>query len=123
MSSPRRILIADDEPMIREALTELLERAGFEVVGAVADGAEAVRVSSERRPDIVLIDVQMPAMDGIEATRRILQDRPETRVIVLSASVDPGLAAAIRDAGAVDHIAKGTPPHELIRRIASAGTA
>jgi DNA-binding NarL/FixJ family response regulator len=120
VSSPIRVLIADDEPLIRETLAELLEEEGFEVVGQVGDGEEAVRGVAELRPDVVLIDIRMPLVNGIEATGRILADRPGTRVIALSAYDDPALAAAAREAGAADYVPKGTPSRELVDRIRGA---
>jgi DNA-binding NarL/FixJ family response regulator len=116
-----RVLIADDEPLIRDTLAELLADEGFTVVGQAVDGAEAVRAVGELQPDVVLIDVRMPHMSGIEATRQILLARPGTIVIALSAYDDPALAAAAREAGAVDYVPKGTPSRELVERIRAAG--
>jgi DNA-binding NarL/FixJ family response regulator len=118
-----RVLVVDDEPLIRETLVELLEDEGFTVVGQAVDGAEAVREVDALSPDVVLIDVRMPIVNGIEATRRILALRPETVVIALSAYDDPALAAAAREAGAADYVAKGTPSRELLRRIREAAEA
>jgi DNA-binding NarL/FixJ family response regulator len=117
MTDPVRLLIADDEPLIRETLAELLAEEGFEVVGQAEDGMEAVRAVAVLRPDVVIIDVRMPLLNGIEATRRILAEHPETRVVALSAYDDPALASAAREAGAIDYIAKGTPSQQLVDRI------
>ncbi len=120
MTGPVRLLIADDEPLIRETLAELLTEEGFEVVGHAADGEEAVRAAADLRPDVVIIDVRMPILNGIEATRRIVGELPGTLVIALSAYDDPALASAAREAGAVDYVAKGTPSRELVDRIRAA---
>ena len=117
MSDPIRILLADDEPLIRETLRELLIEEGFDVVGVAANGAEVIRAVEDLHPDVVLIDVRMPILNGIEATRRIHAEHPSTLVIALSAYDDPALAAAAREAGAVDYVAKGTPSRELVDRI------
>lgn len=117
MTGPIRLLIADDEPLIRETLAELLAEEGFEVVGRAEDGEEAVRAVEDLRPDAVIIDVRMPVMNGIEATRRILDRHPQTMVIALSAYDEPALATAALEAGAVDYVAKGTPSRELVDRI------
>ncbi len=117
MTTPIRVLIADDEPLIRETLAELLAEEGFEVVGEARDGAEAVRKAAELDPDVVLIDVRMPVVNGLEATRRIRLDRPDALVVALSAYDDPALEAAARAVGAADYVAKGTPSRELIERI------
>lgn len=123
MSAPLRMVIADDEPLILETLAELLEEEGFEVVARVADGSEAIRAVGELHPDAVLVDVRMPLLNGIEATRRIRDDHPGTVVIALSAYDDPALASAAREAGAADYVAKGTPARELIDRIIAATSA
>jgi DNA-binding NarL/FixJ family response regulator len=120
MMVPVRVLVVDDEPLIRETLVELLEDEGFTVVGRAVDGAEAVRSVGDLAPDVVLIDVRMPNVNGIEATRQIIALRPETVVIALSAYDDPALASAAREAGAADYVAKGTPSRELLRRIRAA---
>jgi DNA-binding NarL/FixJ family response regulator len=117
VSKGTRILIADDEPLIRETLSELLVEEGFDVVGVAADGAEVIRGVEELHPDLVLIDVRMPIMNGIEATRRIHAEHPNTLVVALSAYDDPALAAAAREAGAADYVPKGTPSRELVERI------
>jgi DNA-binding NarL/FixJ family response regulator len=122
MMAGRRILIAVGVPSIAEALAEILSGAGLEVVGTVADAETAIRECRRLQPDVVLMDVRMPVMTGIDATRRILEEAPETKVIVLSAYDDPGLAVTIREAGAVEYLAKGTPTRELIRRIVEVGS-
>ncbi|MGZ5291243.1 MAG: response regulator [Actinomycetota bacterium] len=120
MSAPIRMVIADDEPLIRETLAELLEEEGFDIVARVGDGDAAVRAVGELLPDAVLVDVRMPLVNGIEATRRIVQAHPDMVVIALSAYDDPALASAAREAGAADYVAKGTPARELVGRILAA---
>jgi len=80
-----RVLIADDHPVVREGVMAMLQSSGeFEIVGLAVDGLEALRLAEELRPDVVLIDVQMPNMDGIEATSHITQRVPATRVVIFS---------------------------------------
>jgi DNA-binding NarL/FixJ family response regulator len=120
MTRAKRVLIADDEPLIRETLADLLEEEGFQVVGTVADGDAAVVAVGKLEPEVVLIDIRMPVLNGIEATRRIVDARPDTVVIALSAYDDAALASAAYEAGATDYVAKGTPSRELVDRIRAA---
>ena len=116
-----RILIVDDSPAIRDALSSLLNAAnGFEVVGIAEDGLEAVERAGELLPDVVIMDAQMPNMDGVEATRQIKQTLPGVGVLVLSVFADY-LEASI-DAGAEGYLMKDCEPEELfseLRRIAA----
>jgi DNA-binding NarL/FixJ family response regulator len=91
----------------------MLSEYGFEVVGLAADGEAAVESASALQPDVVVMDVRMPRMDGIDATRLIRQRLPRAHVIALSAYDDPALAAAAREAGAEDYVTKGTAPELL----------
>jgi DNA-binding NarL/FixJ family response regulator len=114
-----RVLIADDSERIRTAVRDLLETAGdIQVVGLAADGAEAVALACDLRPDVVLMDVAMPVMDGIEATRRITSADPSVRVVVLTAV--RGREAEAREAGAVAQLLKDATPAELVRCLRSA---
>src|SRR5215207_1285236 len=83
-----RILIADDHPLYRDGLTAALAPAGFDVVGEAADGRQAVALSLELQPDVVIMDLDMPGMGGIEATRRIAHGRPHIGILVLTMLVD-----------------------------------
>ena len=83
-----RILIADDHALFRDGLRSLLDAQGYDVVGEAKNGREAVRLAAELRPDFVLMDVSMPELDGISATRLIASDMPEVKVIILTASED-----------------------------------
>jgi EAL domain-containing protein (putative c-di-GMP-specific phosphodiesterase class I)/CheY-like chemotaxis protein len=110
-----RVLIADDEPDVREALAELLARTpGLEVVGLAADAAEAIDLARERRPDVALLDVRMPAGGGPRAAREILRRLPTVRVVALSAYGDPGSVLGMLRAGAVGYLPKGSPAAELL---------
>ena len=81
-----RVLLAEDHAVVRAGLERLLSGAdGIEVVGAASDGEEAVAIAEEKRPDVVLCDLSMPVIDGIEATRRIIANNPEVRVVILTA--------------------------------------
>jgi DNA-binding NarL/FixJ family response regulator len=115
-----RILIADDHVSIRTALRELLDLvAGIEVVGEATNGKEAVDMADRLEPDIVIMDVRMPRLDGIEATRAIKQQHPTIRVIAHSAYVNPDLSRAMAEAGAADFIIKGTLDLDQVRALAA----
>ncbi len=118
-----RLLIADDQALVRGALGALLElEPDLTVVGMAADGAEAVRLAGELRPDVCLMDIQMPGMDGVEATRRIRQASEGTRVLVVTTFARPGYLRSALDAGASGFIVKDTPAEELaeaVRRVRS----
>jgi DNA-binding NarL/FixJ family response regulator len=115
------LLLADDNAMVRNGLTRLLEGyEDVELLGAVADGSAAVTAAERGNPQVILMDLEMPVMDGIEATRRILSDRPQTRIVVLTAFADRERIVAALDAGACGYLLKDTEPEELVRGIRAA---
>ncbi len=113
-----RILLVDDHPLTREALASLLAQHGFTVVGEAADGAEALERAGELAPDLVLLDLSMPGMDGLEALPGIREAAPNCEVVVLTASgTEENLLAAIRG-GAAGYLLKTEPPGRLISFLA-----
>jgi DNA-binding NarL/FixJ family response regulator len=108
-----RVLIVDDHPLTREALASLLRAHGFDVPGVAADGAEAITEASRLQPDLVLLDLSMPGMDGLSALPRLREAAPECEVVVLTASgTEQNLLAAIR-AGAAGYLLKTEPPERI----------
>lgn len=113
-----RVLIADDQTVVREGLEMLLGLSpGVEVVGAAADGEEAVRLTAERSPDVVLMDLRMPRCDGVEATRRITSQYPSTRVVVLTTYADDESIFGALEAGARGYLTKDASAPEIQRAI------
>lgn len=116
-----RVVIADDHAVVRTGLAQLVATFdGVELVGAAADGAEAVALVTERTPDVVLMDLEMPVLDGIEATRRIEEAHPEVAVVVLTSFSDRERILGALDAGAVGYLLKDAEPDELARAIRAA---
>jgi len=120
------VVVADDQAMIRTGLRKILEaEADLEVVGEAADGSEAVAAVSRVRPDVVLMDIRMPVLDGIEATRRITRTVPSARVLILTTfGLDTYVFDSLRS-GASGFMLKDAPPEELVAavRIVAAGDA
>jgi len=115
------VLIVDDHPLVRRGLTSLLNGvADISVVGAAADGEEAVAYVAEERPDIVLMDISMPGMDGFEALRRLLKAVPGTRVVMLTSFSDHDLVIEAIDTGAIGFLLKDADPSDLINGIRAA---
>ncbi len=113
-----RIVLVDDHAMVRRGLAQLLAgEAGIEVVGAAATGAEAVDVVAAEQPDVVLMDLQMPGMDGAAATRALAQQHPDVQVLVLTSFSDRERIVAALDAGAVGYLLKDAEPAELVAGI------
>ena len=113
-----RVLIVDDHAIVRKGIRALLsESGGFEVVAEVSDGQEAVLRAEETQPDVILMDLLMPGMDGIEATRQITDRQPGARILVLTSfAADNKLFPAIK-AGAMGYLLKDSSPEELVRAI------
>jgi DNA-binding NarL/FixJ family response regulator len=110
-----RVVIADDHAIVRQGLAGLLEGVDdLSVVGLAADGEEAVALVREHRPDVVLMDLQMPGVDGVDATRTIVEEALGTEVLVLTSFSDHARILAAIDAGAVGYLLKDADPAELI---------
>jgi len=109
-----RILIVDDHPLTRDALAGLLAQHGFDVVGQAGSGEEAITQAGELKPDLVLLDLSMPEMDGLTALPRVLAAAPDAEVVVLTASEDEhNLLGAIRG-GAAGYLLKSEPPERIV---------
>ncbi|PWU18168.1 MAG: response regulator [Candidatus Rokuibacteriota bacterium] len=122
MSAERRnlrILIAEDETIIRLDLRELLERGGFDVCAEARDGAEAVALARSRRPDVAILDVKMPSLDGIEAARRILEERP-IPIVMLTAYGQDELVSRAVEAGVFGYLVKPFREQDLLPAIQAA---
>jgi NarL family two-component system response regulator LiaR len=118
MSQAIRVLIVDDHTIVRKGIRALLtEIAGIEVVGEAADGQEAIAQANSLRPDVVLMDLAMPKMDGIEATRQIKTSQPESRILVMTSfATDDKVLPAIK-AGALGYLLKESAPEDLVQAI------
>lgn len=113
-----RILLADDHALLRQGTAELLQHEpDFEIVGQAGDGLEAVRMAHESRPDIVIMDVRMPVLSGIDAMRELQREMPKVRVLVLTAYDDDQYVFSLLQAGASGYLLKTAPASELIRSI------
>ena len=117
-----RILIAEDETIIRLDLRDLLERAGHEVVGEARDGEEAVELARELEPDLAIMDVKMPRLDGIEAAQRILDERP-IPIVMLTAYGQHELVARAVEAGVFGYLVKPFREQDLVPAIADRARA
>jgi AmiR/NasT family two-component response regulator len=114
-----KVLIGEDETLIRLDLRAMLERAGYEVVAEARDGEEAVELARAEEPDLAIMDVKMPALDGIEAARRILAERP-IPVVIVSAFTEEALVSRAADAGVFGYLAKPFREDDLLPAIATA---
>ena len=116
-----RVLVVDDHALVRRGLSDLLSAVeGIEVVGAIADGSLAAEVVTELEPDIVLMDLSMPGLDGIDATRAVLEVRPATKVIILTSFSENARILAALEAGAVGYLLKDAEPEDIIRALRDA---
>jgi len=116
-----RVLLCDDHAMVREGLARLLSSdPGIEVVGTAPDGERAVALAATLRPDVVMMDLSMPGIDGAEATRRIVAAAPSARVVVLTSFQDDGRVLEALDAGAVGYLLKDADHRDLVRAIEAA---
>jgi DNA-binding NarL/FixJ family response regulator len=120
MSDRIRIVIADDEDLVRHGLRVMLEaEPDIEVIGEAVNGRQAVDLVRRRRPDVAVLDIRMPELDGIEATRRIVAEQPETRVLLVTTfDLDEYVYAALR-AGAGGFLLKAAKPAELVEAVRS----
>jgi DNA-binding NarL/FixJ family response regulator len=116
-----RVLIADDHPLVRQALTQLLSGAeDMEVIAAAGDGRAAVRIALEASPDVILMDLEMPELDGIQATRSLTEAGSPTRVVVLTTFSDRDRILRALDAGALGYLLKDADPDEILRGVRAA---
>ena len=111
-----RVLLADDHRLLREAFARLLE-SGCEVVGTVADGRALLAAAAELRPDIVVLDIAMPLLNGLDAARQLRRSLPDIKLIFLTVSEDPDLAAQAFQAGASGYLLKNSAASELLQAI------
>jgi len=111
------ILLADDHKMMRDGLRAVLEREGMAVVGEAGNGYEAVELTKRLRPDVVVMDIAMPKLNGVDATRRLVTDVPNVKVIALSMNSDRRYVVAMFEAGAMGYLLKNCASSELVQAV------
>ena len=117
------VLLADDHKLVRAGLVRLLATADdIDVVGEAADGRQAVEQAKSLEPDVILMDLSMPVLDGIEATRQILTDQPDVRIVALTSFAEHPKVSDMLEAGAVGYLLKDCEPADLLSAIRSAGS-
>jgi len=113
-----RILIADDHAMLREGMRNLIKQEkDFDLVGEAADGEEAVRLAAKLKPDIIIMDIVMPKLNGVEATKQIKQVSPSSALLILTAYSDIRYIVGLLEAGACSYLLKNSPAKEIVRAI------
>ena len=112
------LLLVDDHQLLRQALRRAMEEAGFEVVGEAGDGQEAVRLARELHPDLVLMDVTMPVLDGIGATRQVRACSPESRIVILTMHGEEDVVDKALRAGAVAYLVKDCTTEQVAETVA-----
>jgi DNA-binding NarL/FixJ family response regulator len=125
MSEPIRVMVVDDHPMWRDAVERDLQAQGFDVVGVAADGTQAIARFPAARPQVVVLDLQIPGPNGVEVTAQVLQHDPSARVLILSASGEQADVLAAVKAGATGYLVKSASRAELVdavRRVAAGDT-
>ncbi len=124
-TAPVRLVLADDHRMLRDGLRRSMQEAGFDVVGEAGNGADAVRVAEELRPDVILMDVSMPLLDGVAAARLVRRRVPECQVVMLTMHADADVMAKAIQAGAVGYLVKDCSTEEVAAavRLAASGEA
>jgi DNA-binding NarL/FixJ family response regulator len=116
-----RVLIVDDHPLTRDALASLLGQHGFDVVGEASDGTEAIELARELAPDVILLDLSMPGLDGLDALPQLREAAPECEVVVLTADgTEENLLSAIRG-GAAGYLLKSEPPERIVEFVRGVG--
>ena len=121
MSGPVRVLVADDQALVREGLMTLLQATpGIEPVADAADGAEVVRLAARHRPDVILMDLRMPNVDGVQATREIRAAQPEIEIVVLTTHADEASILDALRAGARGYLTKDAGIQEIARAVHAA---
>lgn len=117
-----RVMVVDDHAIVRQGISDVLKAdQDIEIVALAASGAEAVHLATERHPDVVLMDLSMPDMDGVQATRGTIDASPDARVVMLTSFAEPGHVNDALDAGAVGYLLKDASAEEIIRAVKAAG--
>lgn len=117
-----RVMVVDDHAIVRQGISDVLKAdEDIEIVALAASGEEAVNLATERHPDVVLMDLSMPEMDGVQATRRTIDASPGARVVMLTSFAEPEHVNDALDAGAVGYLLKDASPEEIIRAVKAAG--
>ena len=116
-SAGARVLVVDDHPMVREGLRSMLAGSGFEVVGEAGSAEEAVRLATERTPDVILLDIGLPGADGLAALASLKQAAPRAAVLIVTMHDDPGLVRRAVAAGAAGYVLKGISRRELLAAV------
>jgi len=117
MNKERKVLLVEDHTIVRQGLRRLLEERGIEVVGEAGDGLKAVRMARELHPDFVIMDISLPKMSGIDATRKIKKEAPDVKVLMLTIHSEESYILKALDAGASGYLLKDTVADELVNAL------